>query len=218
MLILYNLINIDYALSRISVCFCYDDYVNNKNTKFMPHSLWLYILGWLFFLYLFTQILSFNLENSNNILLSGLYFIEFGVHEASHLIFFFLPAIFVAAAGSVGQLAFTLLILAATLKAKAYFASVFAGLWIMLALHNIGRYMADASAQLIPLIGPGETVQHDWNYIFGQLGWLQYDTAIGGATIFIGTVIGVQSLAFGLILITMKIIRKNKPKNTAQNA
>jgi hypothetical protein len=176
--------------------------------KFMGLPLWLYIVGWLFFLYLFTQILSFGPFNANNVLLSGMQFIDFGVHEASHLVFFFLPSVAVAAAGSIGEIVFTLLILAATIKGKSYFAAVFAALWTMLAFRSAGLYMADARAQIIPLIGPGETVKHDWNYVFGQLGWLNYDTAIGGTVITIGVVIGVLGLIFGLYLIVAKIFLK----------
>jgi len=171
----------------------------------MSLPLWVYIVGWACFLYLFIQILSFRAEDSSNILLSGLYFIEFGVHEASHIIVAFLPQILVAAAGSVGEIGFTVLILYATIKGKAYFAGVFAGLWIMLAMNNVGRYMADARSQLLPLIGPGETVQHDWHYVFGQLGWLNADTAIGGTVRGLGIMIGVVALGWGLYLIIMKM-------------
>lgn len=169
-----------------------------------PLPLWVYIVGWIGFAYLFTQIVSFHAEASHNILLSGLYLVEFGVHEVSHLVVAFLPQIWVAAAGSIGEISFTVLILYATIKGKAYFAAVFAGLWIMLAMNNAGRYMADARSQLLPLIGPGETVQHDWHYVFGQLGWLNADTAIGGTVRGLGIAIGAAALGWGLYLIIMK--------------
>jgi hypothetical protein len=171
----------------------------------MSLPLWVYIIGWICFVYLFIQILSFHAEDSHNILLSGLYFIEFGVHEASHLIVAFLPSLWVAAAGSIGEIAFTVLILVATIKGRAYFAAVFAGLWMMLAMNNVGRYMADARSQLLPLIGPGETVQHDWHYVFGQLGWLNADTALGGTVRGIGIAIGVAALVWGVYLIVRKL-------------
>jgi hypothetical protein len=189
--------------------------VNVKNA-FMPLPIWLYVVGWIFFAYLFIQILGFRAEDSNNLFLSGLYFIDFGVHEASHLIVSFLPFILVAAAGSIGEVGFTFLVLGATLKAKSYFASVFAGLWVMLSLNSAGRYMSDARSQLLPLIGPSEVVKHDWNYIFSQLGWLNYDTIIGGVARGIGDTIGVVALVFGLWLIYMKLVktRKTNPNKT----
>jgi hypothetical protein len=68
--------------------------------------------------------------------------------------------------------------------------------------------MADARAQQLPLIGPGETVQHDWHFVFGQLGWLNADTAIGGTVHVLGVVIGVISLISGLYLIYLKIVKQ----------
>ncbi|MCX6728960.1 MAG: hypothetical protein NTV39_04320 [Candidatus Saccharibacteria bacterium] len=181
-----------------------------KNKNLLPLPLWIYIIGWLFFAYLFIQILGFKAENSNNLFLSGLYFIDFGVHEASHLVVFFLPPILVASAGSIGEMGFTILILAATLKAKSYYASVFAGIWIMLSMNSAGRYMADARSQLLPLIGPGEYVKHDWNYVFSQTGLLKYDNLIGGTVRGIGDIIGFLALAFGLWLIFAKFTQTRK--------
>lgn len=181
----------------------------NQNAGVMKLPLWLYVIGWLGFVYLFINILNFSPQNPNNLLLSGLYFIQFGVHEISHLAVFFLPAVLVAAAGSVGEIGFTLLMLFVTIKQKAYFASVFVGLWVMMAFMSMGRYMADARAQQLPLIGPGETVQHDWNYVFSQTGLLATDTVIGGAMSTIGIIIGVVSLATGLYLIVIKATYSN---------
>lgn len=179
--------------------------MDTMHKKFMPLPTWLYIVGWGFFVYLFVSILAFKAETPNNIILSGMYFIDFGVHEASHIVFGFLPPIAVAAAGSIGEMSFTLLLWFATFKAKSYFASVFTGIWVMLGFMSAGRYMADARAQLLPLIGPGETVQHDWHFVFSHLGWLNADTAIGGTVSAFGIVIGVLSLLFGLVLIVLKI-------------
>lgn len=183
---------------------CYTMRMNNSSSKFMPLPIWLYIVGLIFFIYLFVAILGFSAENSHNPLLTGMYLINFGVHEASHIIVMFLPAIFVAAAGSIGEVGFTFLLVVAAIKGRAYFAGVFTGLWVMLGLMSMGRYMSDARAQLLPLIGPGETVQHDWNYVFSQLGWLSADTAIGGTVQAIGIAIGGLSLIFGVYLIVLK--------------
>lgn len=187
--------------------------MNPRSPRVMQYPLWAYLLLWLFFLYIFIQILSFQVGGAtNSIIVIGMYFVEFGVHEASHLLAAFLPSIFVAAAGSFGEVGFTVLLLIATLRSKAYFAASFAGLWIMLALRSAGQYMADARSQAIPLIGPSETVKHDWNYVFGQLGWLPYDVAIGQSIATIGLVIGVLSLVSGLALIVVKILGSHQAK------
>ena len=174
--------------------------MQSKPTK-NRSSIWLYILLWLFFVYLYTQILSFDQASVSNVVLGGMYFIQFGVHEASHIVFGFLPAIMVAAAGSLGEIAFTSLIAFAAFRAKSYFAGVFSLLWVMLAMTSAGNYMADARAQAMPLVGPSENPQHDWHFVFGQLGWLNADTAIGGSVRFAGDVIGLAGLILGLVLI-----------------
>lgn len=173
--------------------------------RFMPLPAWVYIALWVLYAYLFISILSFGPSGFSNLLVSGLYLIEFGVHELSHLAVFFMPAIFVAAAGSVGEISFVILMAYATFKAKSYFAACFVGLWLMLAFRSVGTYMADARAQQLPLIGPGETVKHDWNYVFTQLGWLNADTAIGGTVQIIGVIIGVLSLLYAAYLIIIKV-------------
>jgi hypothetical protein len=52
----------------------------------------------------------------------------------------------------------------------------------------IARYMADAQAQQLPWmsIGRYESLIHDWNYLFTQLGVLSYDTMIAGIVRSIG--------------------------------
>lgn len=183
-----------------------------KQKKFMPLPLWTYVCLWLFFVYLHVCIVQFQVEQSSNLFIGGLYFVEFGVHEASHLAVAFLPSIFVAAAGSFGEIAFTLLIVFAAWKAKSYFAVIFGALWVALAMNSVGRYMADARAQQLPLIGPGETVQHDWNFVFTQLGWLNADTIIGTAVRGLGDVIGLAALGFGLWLLLVKLTNNPEEK------
>jgi hypothetical protein len=175
------------------------------------HSLWLYTALWLFYVYLYVQILEFDQQNSSNLLLSGLYFIEFGVHEMSHVITAFLPPIFTAAAGSIGEMGFTALIAYAGFKAKSYFAGIFGLLWLTLAMNSAGRYMADARAQQLQLVGFGPDPQHDWHFVFSKLGWLSADTAIGTVVRAIGDLLGAGGLLLGLGLIIWYAI--HRPSN-----
>lgn len=181
----------------------------NNMSGIKPYSrslfLW-YVILWLFFVYLYIQILQFQADNSNNIILSGLYLIEFGVHEASHIVFGFLPPILVAAAGSIGEVAFTLLIAFAGFKARSYFAGIFGALWVTLSMNSAGIYMADARAQQLPLVGVGEHPMHDWHFVFGQLGWLDADIIIGTVVRALGDMIGFASLLFGLYLLFLMAI------------
>jgi len=49
------------------------------------------------------------------------------------------------------------------------------GFWFFENFLNIARYMADAVAQVLPLVGGGE---HDWTNIFSRWGVLSSDTTI----------------------------------------
>jgi hypothetical protein len=80
----------------------------------------------------------------------------------------------------------------------------------MLGFMSAGTYMADAKAQNLPLIGPGETVQHDWHFVFSQLGWLDASIVIGTIVQYIGIAIGVCGLLFGLYLIYCKYEAKHQ--------
>jgi hypothetical protein len=50
-----------------------------------------------------------------------------------------------------------------------------AGIWCFENLLNIARYVADARAQALPLVGGGE---HDWTALLGRWGWLARDQGI----------------------------------------
>lgn len=181
--------------------------MRTSDRKFMPNPVWLYVIGWGLFLYIFIYILSFGSTDSNNTIVMGMYFINFGIHEVAHLALMFLPQILVAAAGSISEIIFALTLLYVALKEKSYFAATFTGLWVMFSFTSAGRYMSDARAQTLPLIGPGEVTNHDWYYVFSQLGWLNNDTLIGGGMRMIGIAIGVSSLVFGIYLIVAKLYR-----------
>jgi len=61
--------------------------------------------------------------------------------------------------------------------------------WTFENLWNISRYMGDARAQELPLIGGDE---HDWLHIFSQWGWLAQDTTIA---VLVATIAWIGMLA-----------------------
>lgn len=171
----------------------------------LHYPLLVYVILWLVSTYVWFSLFSFKAEASHNVLLSGMYFIDFGVHEASHVLFALFSPVITAAAGSLGEMTFTILLLIATLSGKAYFAAVFAAQWVMLGFMSAGRYMADARSQQLPLVGFGDAVKHDWHFVFSQLGLLNADILIGGAVQGIGIGIGVLGLLYGLYLMVLKL-------------
>ena len=65
--------------------------------------------------------------------------------------------------------------------------------WLGENLFNIARYMADARAQELPLVGNGE---HDWAEIFGRWGVLHLDGRIAGVTRGIGIALVVSAIVW----------------------
>lgn len=163
-----------------------------------------HVLLWLFMLYWFIQLLGFRQSETNNLFISGLYLVQFGVHEVGHMAFMFAPPLVTALAGSACEILFTVLIVVAAVRAKSYWALVFGLLWMMMALMSVGNYMADARAQAMPLMGPSVDAVHDWNFIFGELGWLQADVVLGTITKVIGGIVGAGALVIGLTRIGKK--------------
>ena len=174
---------------------------DNSSSITIPTKLWWYVGLWVFYVYLFISILHFSVEDSQNIFLAGMYFVEFGVHEISHIVMAFLPPVMTALAGSVGEITFTLLVVLAAFKEKAHYAAIFGLLWFMLAMNSVGRYIADARSQNLPLVGPGETVTHDWHFILSEWNSLSLDTTLGTAVRMMGDVVGLLALCWGLWLI-----------------
>lgn len=72
----------------------------------------------------------------------------------------------------------------------------FAGVWFFENFLNIGRYIADARAMELPLVGGGE---HDWNTILADLGRLHQDQQIAAAVNLIGWVGMVACVGFAIV-------------------
>lgn len=103
-------------------------------------------------------------------------------HEAGHPIVGLFSSRLEPYGGTMGQLAFPL-ILAVSFWRKGQALSLAAAvIWFFENWLNIARYMADARALELPLIGGGD---HDWNTIFTRWNVLQYDLDIAGVVRFI---------------------------------
>ena len=100
-------------------------------------------------------------------------------HEAGHLFFAVLGSTAALYGGTLGQLVFpTVAVLVFSWRREAVSACL-AGAWFFENLFNIARYMADARARVLPLVGGGE---HDWALIFSRWGALHLDTRVASVT------------------------------------
>lgn len=104
-------------------------------------------------------------------------------HEAGHLIYGILGSTLGLYGGTSGQLTFPVVCLSIFGYRRESTSVAVCAIWLAENLCNIARYLADARAQDLPLVGGGE---HDWNNILSRWGALQSDLRIGGALHSIG--------------------------------
>lgn len=96
-------------------------------------------------------------------------------HEAGHLFFGILGKTTGLYGGTLGQLVFPVLVTVSFLRRGRVMAAALGMLWLCQNLINIARYMADARAQQLPLVGGGI---HDWVVILSNHGLLSRDTQL----------------------------------------
>jgi hypothetical protein len=105
-------------------------------------------------------------------------------HEAGHPIFGLLfGERFTVYGGTLGQLVFPLVAAGGFWWRRETVSFALSWVWLFENFWNISRYMADARAQVLPLVGSGD---HDWTEIFWRWGVLQRDTTIAGFVTLLG--------------------------------
>jgi hypothetical protein len=98
-------------------------------------------------------------------------------HEAGHPILAIFGATLGLYGGTLGQLAFPVITSVAFWRRRETLSLAVTLAWLFENFFSIARYMADARAQILPLVGGG---QHDWEAIFTRWGTLHADTQIAG--------------------------------------
>ena len=125
------------------------------------------------------------------------------IHEGGHLLFRPFGEFPHIAGGTITQLAAPIVSMGILYQQRDYFGLTFCLGWLSTNLIGVGVYMADARAMDLPLVTAEATdsndaiVTHDWNYLFGQLGLLDNDTAIGLATRGLGSAAMILALVAG---------------------
>lgn len=176
---------------------------------------------WLFGVYLFVQLLDFNLVDPQPFAVSVMHAFDFTLHEFAHVFTAWLPPLVTAAAGSGSELLLGGLLVYGAFQFRNYFASLFCFLWLMLVCMGTGSYMADALPQRIPLVSLGgalsgsENTIHDWHFIFDKLHLLDASYTIGNTVRVIGILAGVFGLFFsGWVMYKMASASDQAKKKT----
>jgi hypothetical protein len=126
--------------------------------------------------------------------------ITFGVHELGHLLFGFLGEFMAVAGGSLNQILIPVATVVLFYHYRDFFGIAGAGAWLASSLLDLARYIGDARAFNLDLVGFGEDSVHDWAWLLGRLGGLQYDTRIAGLTRGCAVLVLFVSLGFGVWL------------------
>ncbi len=104
-------------------------------------------------------------------------------HEAGHPIYGLFSHRLETYGGTLGQLTFPLLLAVSFGRKREALACAASVIWLFENFLNVARYMADARALELPLVGGGD---HDWNTIFTRWDVLSDDLQIAGAVKFFG--------------------------------
>lgn len=96
-------------------------------------------------------------------------------HEAGHVFFGIFGPTLGLYGGTLGQLVFPAVVTVSFWRKGAPVSTALGLLWLFQNFLNIARYMADAQAQRLPLVGGGD---HDWFNILSRWGALSADTTL----------------------------------------
>ena len=110
------------------------------------------------------------------------------VHEYGHLLFGWFGPTLGLWGGTILQWAVPLALAAYFFTERQTAGFVFCLFFFFENWLYTATYMADARAQVLPLVsaGGGDYVEHDWYAIFSSLGLLRYDTAIAALVRLLG--------------------------------
>ena len=114
--------------------------------------------------------------------------IDLVIHEAGHTLAIFLPRFLYVLGGSALQVLLPAVCAWTFLKQRQPGSFAVALFWTGESVTDVAIYMADAKKRGLPLLG-GDPAGHDWHYLLGQLGLLNWAQALGRLTFGLGIVI-----------------------------
>jgi len=129
--------------------------------------------------------------------------LNLAVHEAGHLVFSAFGETMTILGGSVFQVTVPVAFVAYFARTKQRYAAAVTLSWVGVNLLNVARYIGDARAQELPLLG-GEDSIHDWWYLLINWDLLPRDHVIARWVYFLGVVAFLSSLIAGLMSLTAK--------------
>jgi hypothetical protein len=117
--------------------------------------------------------------------------VNLAFHEAGHLFLRPFGRTLHVLGGTLAQLAVPALCVGHFFRQERRFEAAVCGVWLGESALYAGRYIADAQAMALPLVG-GHI--HDWNWLLTKAGLLHLSGALGGAVHVLGSLVLVASL------------------------
>lgn len=125
--------------------------------------------------------------------------IDLVVHEAGHFFFMLFGKFIYTLGGTLMQIILPSIIASYFFRNNYRTGVQFGLLWLGQNFINISVYAADAQARKLPLLG-GNKVYHDWHYLLGEIGILEYDYLVG--YFFFGIAIAIFIVSILMPLLT----------------
>jgi hypothetical protein len=123
--------------------------------------------------------------------------LNLAVHEAGHLVFSGFGETLTILGGSLFQVIVPAAFVAYFAKSRQRYAASVTMAWVGVNLLNVSRYIGDARAQELPLLG-GEDSIHDWWYLLINWDALPRDTAIARWVHLFGVVAFLTAIVGGI--------------------
>ena len=127
--------------------------------------------------------------------------VDLPIHETGHLVFLPFGELIQFLGGTLFQLIVPCVFVGYFVKARDRHAAFSVAWWVAQNFWNISVYIADARAQVLPLVGGGE---HDWAYLLGHFGWMPYDRVIAHDVWFVGVAVYVVSIGGAVVALLSK--------------
>lgn len=121
------------------------------------------------------------------------------IHEAGHVFFSLFGKFIYTAGGTLMQIIIPSIITFYFFKYMYRLGVQIGLLWLGQNLINISVYAADAQAQRLPLLG-GNSVYHDWHYMLGEIGLLNYSAEVGYFFVGMAILIFILMMVMPLII------------------
>jgi hypothetical protein len=123
--------------------------------------------------------------------------LDLAVHEAGHLVFSGFGETLTILGGSLFQVIVPAAFVGYFVKTRQRYAASVTMAWVGVNLLNVSRYIGDARAQELPLLG-GEDSIHDWWYLLINWDALPLDTGIARWVHFFGVVAFLAAIVGGI--------------------